>query len=302
VPVLLATLVGGLVCLLLAHYLSAPMVRLRKAAHAYAAGDFSQRVAPALGRRQDEIVDLARAMDDMAERLDVMLKSQRALLRDVSHELRSPLARVEAAMGLARQKGGNGPELDRIEREVERLNEMIGAILSYSRLQSGMRIPALEAIDLDQLLRETIDDANLEAGRRQVTVRAGELPPAPIQGDPQLLHSALENVLRNAVNHAPEGSSVDVSLNGVADNGSGGLYRIRVRDRGPGVPGDMLEQIFQPFVRAESAGTHGIGLGLAIAQRAVNAHHGSIRAENCPDGGLSVIISLPKRPGARHDG
>jgi two-component system sensor histidine kinase CpxA len=297
VPLVLAALVGGLVCLLLARYLVSPIERLRAATQAYASGDFSQRVSPALGERSDEIADLAHAMDHMAERLDAMLKSQRALLRDVSHELRSPLARVQAALGLARQRGGAEAELDRIDREAERLNDLIGAILSFSRLESGVRIPAREPVELDQLLLEVAEDARLEAGRRKLIVIAEPVPQASILGDPMLLHSALDNVLRNAVRHAPEGSSVEVSLTEDTPDGHRNGYVVRVRDHGPGVPDDMLSRIFEPFVRvsaAQAGQSGGVGLGLAIAQRAVEAHNGSIGARNHAGGGLVVTIRLPR--------
>ncbi|HYP68540.1 MAG TPA: ATP-binding protein [Thiobacillaceae bacterium] len=297
VPLVLAALVGGLVCLLLARYLTSPVARLRRATQAYASGDFSQRASPALGGRRDEIVDLAHAMDDMAERLDLMLKSQSALLRDVSHELRSPLARVQAALGLARQRGGAEGELDRIERETERLNELIGAILSFSRLESGVRTPARELIDLDQLLAEVVSNANLESKQRQVRVQSVDVAQAPYLGDPLLLHSALDNILRNAVHHAPENSAIEVSLTTDTEQGAKGGYIIRIRDHGPGVPEDMLDHIFQPFVRAtapQAGQAGGIGLGLAIARRAVEAHNGTVRAENHPDGGLLVTVCLPR--------
>lgn len=297
VPLVLGALIGGLVCLLLARYLASPMERLCKATQDYASGDFSQRVSPTLGNRRDEIVDLAHAMDDMAERLDDMLKSQRALLRDVSHELRSPLARVQAALGLARQRGGAEAELDRIERETERLNELIGAILSFSRLESGMRTPVREPVELDQLLMEVVHDANLEAGQRHVTVQSGRIAPAPFLGDPLLLHSALDNILRNAICYAPENSNIEVSLSVDAEKGTKESYVVRVRDQGPGVPDEMLDRIFQPFIRAnapQAGQSGGIGLGLAIARRAVQAHNGTICAENHPDGGLVVTIRLPQ--------
>lgn len=297
VPLVLAALVGGLVCLLLARYLVSPIERLRRATQAYASGDFTQRVSPALGERRDEIADLAHAMDDMAERLDAMLESQRALLRDVSHELRSPLARVQAALGLARQRGGAESELDRIEKEAERLNDLIGAILAFSRLESGVRTPAREPVDLDQLLKEAVDNANLEASPRRVAVHLEHIAQAPFLGDPLLLHSALDNVLRNAVRHAPENSTVDVSLTEDTDDADKGDYVVRVRDHGPGVPEDMLERIFEPFVRVNTAQTTqsgGVGLGLAIARRAVKAHTGSMGATNHAGGGLLVTIRLPR--------
>ncbi len=299
VPLVLAALVGGLVCLLLARYLVSPIERLRAATQAYASGDFSQRVSPELGERRDEIADLAHAMDDMAERLDAMLKSQRALLRDVSHELRSPLARVQAALGLARQRGGAAGELDRIDRETERLNDLIGAILSFSRLESGVRTPVREPVELDQLLLDVAEDARLEAGRRNILVIAEPVVQVSIPGDPMVLQSALDNVLRNAVRHAPENSSIDVSLTEDTQDGNGNGYVVRVRDHGPGVPVEMLARIFEPFVRLNTAQTNpssGIGLGLAIARRAVQAHGGSIGAVNHRGGGLLVTIRLPHKP------
>ncbi len=295
VPLLVAALAGGLVCLLLARYLAAPIERLRRATLAYAAGDFSQRVGPTLGVRRDEIVDLAYALDHMAERLDGLLRSQKELLRDVSHELRSPLARVQAALGLARQHsaGAVGAELDRIEHEAERLGELIGQILSLSRLESGAGLSVREPVVLNELLREVADDAALEAQARGCRVQVFESVAASVEGDPTLLHSAVENVLRNAVRHTRPGTEVSVVLAG--DPASGG-YSIDVEDRGPGVPEEMLPRIFEPFVRvgeARDRASGGYGLGLAIAQRAVQAHGGQIRAANRPGGGLAITIRLP---------
>lgn len=300
VPLLSAALAGAVVCLLLARYLAAPIACLRRATLAYAGGDFSHRVGPTLGRRRDEIVDLAFALDHMAERLDTLMRAQRTLLRDVSHELRSPLARVQAALGLARQRGGAAAEaeLDRIERETERLNEMIGQILSLSRADAdGAAALRPEPLAMEELLQDLVADADLEAGARQGTVKLEAPAPVHVEGDPALLHSALENVLRNAIRHTAEGTEVTVSLLAGAEAGTG--CTIRIEDRGPGVPEEMLAQIFQPFVRVgEARDRHsgGYGLGLAIAERAVRAHGGSIHAESRAEGGLVVVIRLPQRP------
>lgn len=298
VPLILAALLSGLVCLLLARYLTAPIERLRQATHAYAAGDFSKRVSPSLGGRRDEIVDLAQALDNMAERLDTLLNSQRALLRDVSHELRSPLARVQAALGLARQRGtGDERELDRIEQQTERLNDLIGEILTFSRLDTGVQKAASEPIDLGSLVAEMAENARLEGAGRGIRVEYAHLDPAPCLGDPMLLHSVLDNVLRNAMLHSSEASLIEVSLTEEADTAGRIDHVIRIRDHGPGVPDDMLDAIFDPFVRVEAARDRnhgGVGLGLAIARRAIQAQHGQIKAENHPQGGLLVTIRLPR--------
>jgi len=293
---LLATLIGGLVCLLLARYITAPIERLQRAVQAYTEGNFSLRVRPLLGRRRDEIADLAATMDAMADRLEVLLKSQRVLLRDVSHELRSPLARVQAALGLARQRQGQGqsiePELERIEREAERLNDLIGGILSFSRLDSGAHQLQREAISLDRLIGSTVDDVCFQAEAEDCNVRfRNEAGDATCVTDLPLLHSALENVLANALRYAAQAGEVEVTLRREADE-----YVIAVADHGPGVPPALLEHIFEPFVRVDSSRSSrmgGVGLGLAIARRAVEAVGGRITASNRSQGGLEVSIRLP---------
>ncbi len=297
VPLVLATLVGALVCLALARYLAAPMERLRSATLAYANGDFSHRVGPSLGGRKDELADLAFAMDHMAERLAALIESQRSLLRDVSHELRTPLARLQAALGLVRQRGGTigDIELERFERETERLSDLIGGILSFSRLDSGVEAARREAVSLEQMLRDVIADTAAEAEHGGCTLHLDAGEELPFAGDPLLLHSAFENVLRNAVRHAPAASEIHIAAAGDDDNNA---YVIAIEDRGPGVPEEMLERIFEPFVRVDEARatqSGGFGLGLAIARRAVLAHGGSIGAHNRPEGGLAVTIRLPKR-------
>jgi two-component system sensor histidine kinase CpxA len=298
VPLILAGLMGGLVCFALARYLASPIARLREATHAYAAGDFTRRVGPTLGRRRDEIAELAQAMDTMAERIGTLVVSQRTLLRDVSHELRSPLARVQAAVGLARQRTGDlaVPELDRIEHEAERLSTLIGQLLSLSRLESGVQ-PQRQWLELDGLILEVLKDAAIEAQSAGCALRFATRMPCLILGDPMLLQSALENVVRNAVRHAPVDSEVVIHL---LEDLATDEYVVRLSDRGPGVPNEMLSRIFEPFIRVDDArgpNNGGFGLGLGIARRAVVAYGGSIEAANRGGGGLEVTIRLPRTPG-----
>jgi two-component system sensor histidine kinase CpxA len=295
-PLILAALVSGLVCFLLARYLTAPLDRLRRATEAYAAGDLSARVAPTLGTRKDEVADLAHAFDHMAQRLQELMTSQRQLLSDVSHELRSPLARLQVALGLARQRvaGLADAEFDRIERESERLNDLIGQLLSLAKLEAGTAPSTREPVDLAELLASIASDADYEAraSRRRVAITRSE--PAVIQGEARLLHSALENIVRNAVRYTPEDTCVNLSLE--RDREKPDCWRIVIRDQGPGVPEAMLPRLFEPFVRvgdARDRASGGYGLGLAIAQKAVRLHSGEVMALNEPAGGLSVVVTLP---------
>jgi len=294
-PLVIAALVSGLVCFLLARYLTAPLERLRRATDAYANGDLALRVAPALGSRRDEIADLAHSFDRMAQRLQELMDAQRQLLRDVSHELRSPLARLTVALGLARQRAGDATatELDRIEREAERLNELIGQLLSLARLESGIAATAGAPVDLAPLLAGVANDADFEARAVNRRVELAASGPAVIAGDIRLLHSAFENIVRNAVRYTADGSAVEVAL--APDPGRAG-WRVTIRDHGPGVPEPMLARLFEPFVRVDEARDRargGYGLGLAIAERAIRAHGGAVWASNAAGGGLCVEVRLP---------
>lgn len=294
-PLVIAALVSGLVCFLLARYLTAPLERLRRATDAYANGNLALRVAPTLGSRRDEIADLAHSFDRMAQRLQELMDAQRQLLRDVSHELRSPLARLTVALGLARQRAGDATatELDRIEREAERLNELIGQLLSLARIESGMEVAARASVDLAPLLAEVATDADFEARAANRRVELAAAGPAVLTGDVRLLHSAFENIVRNAVRYTADGSAVEVAL--APDPGRAG-WRVTIRDHGPGVPEAMLVRLFEPFVRVDEARDRargGYGLGLAIAERAIRAHGGAVWASNAAGGGLCVEVRLP---------
>ena len=300
-PLILAALASGLVCFLLARYLTAPLDRLRRATEHYATGDLSTRVAPTLGTRRDEVAELARAFDHMAQRLQELMTLQRQLLSDVSHELRSPLARLQVALGLARQRsdGRADSEFDRIERETERLNDLIGQLLSLARLESGVTVAEREPVDLVELLASVASDADFEARAAHRRVELDGTTPATIQGDARLLHSALENIVRNAVRYTAEGTAVTLSLE--RDRGKPDRWRITIRDQGPGVPEEMLPRLFEPFVRvgdARDRASGGYGLGLAIAQKAVRLHGGEVVARNEPAGGFSIAVVLPAGPGS----
>ncbi len=289
---IITLLVGTVVCFLLARYLSDPIRHLRAATRSIAAGDLQVRVSSLLGARRDELALLALDFDRMAERLRGLLESQRELLRDVSHELRSPLARLQIALGLARRPNADLPrEFDRIEQELARLDELIGEILSLSRLDDPGRALSAEPVGIEELLETLIENARLEAEPRSVRVLVTMPASLSVRGDRELLFRAIENVLRNAVRFAPEGSAVELTV-----ERSGDQALIRVSDRGPGVPPEALERIFEPFfsvAKARDRDAAGFGIGLAITARVVALHGGSVRACNRPDGGLQVELRLP---------
>jgi two-component system sensor histidine kinase CpxA len=292
---LVALLLSGLICLGLARYLSAPVRRLRAATQGLAAGNLDIRVGPMTGRRRDEMGGLARDFDRMAGRMQSLIESQQRLMRDISHELRSPLARLQAALGLARQRadGRASEELDRIEREAERLDELIGQVLSLTRTAAEPPAGPREPVDLAALIGTVAHDAAFEAAQNGRRVEVGRRDAVVLRGDAALLHSAVENVLRNAVRYTAEGTAVEISL---TRDEADGCAVVRVRDHGPGVEQAMLAKIFEPFFRASDArerASGGYGLGLAIARRAVELHGGSIAAVNAPGGGLEVALRLP---------
>ena len=294
IPQILAVIfAAGLGCYGLARYISSPIGKLRKATQKLAGGDLQTRVAPEIGNRRDELARLAKDFDEMAARIENLIQSQKRLTQDISHELRSPLARLNVALELAKQKSVNettAPILERIENESNRLNEMIGRLLMLSKLESGAQDFTKGEVNLGALVENIAADADFEAQAKGKAVRVLENQNCSVTGSENLLRSAIENVLRNAVRYTRENSTVEVSL--LSSNGNA---EIVVRDFGGGVPEDELEKVFRPFHRvgeARERKTGGIGLGLAIAQRAVHAHKGTIRAKNI-EGGLVVEIKLP---------
>ncbi|HEX5732994.1 MAG TPA: ATP-binding protein [Blastocatellia bacterium] len=224
------------------------------------------------------------------------MASQQRLLHDISHELRSPLARLKIALELARQSDGQEAlwALDRIEREADRLNDLIGQLLTLARLENDQPQTGKEFVDLRELVDEIVFDADFEAGNYNRAVKVITSQDCMIEGDEQLLRSAIENVVRNAVSYTAEGTTVELSLRRQDDDG-GGRVVISVLDKGAGVPQAALAEIFRPFYRVEDARDRqsgGIGLGLSISRRAVQAHGGTVTASNAPSGGLLVVISF----------
>ena len=282
---------AGLGCFWLARYLSSPIGKLRTATQKLAGGDLQTRVADEIGDRHDELAALAKDFDEMAERIENLINSQKRLSRDVSHELRSPLARLNVALELAKTKsnGDANKLLDRIERESKILNEMISQILTLSKLESQSETIEKHDINIGKLVERVVADADFEAQNQNKKVEITENSDAKIFGNENLLRSAVENVLRNAVRYAKD--KVEVSVNGAE-----GETVIKIRDNGGGVPTEELEKLFTPFHRVAEARERksgGVGLGLAIAEQAVHAHKGKIRAENAESGGLIVEIKLP---------
>ncbi len=294
-------LTAGLVCYGLARYLASPVETLRAGVRRLAGGDLSARVGARVGARRDEIADLSREFDRMAERIESLVTSQRRLLGDISHELRSPLARLSVALGLARRRAGEeapgvAGALDRIEREAERINELIGQLLTLTRLETHEGELQRTRIELQDLVRQVAADADFEAQGRNRSVRVIADEECLFFGNAELMRSAIENVVRNAVRYTSEHTSVEVSLRCSSNKSDSGIL-IRVRDHGKGVPEEALTEIFRPFYRVADARdrrTGGTGLGLAIAERAVRLHGGTVRAANASEGGgLVVEFRLP---------
>ena len=223
-----------------------------------------------------------------------MVGAQKNLLRDISHELRSPLARLGIALELARQQESSAAQikaLARIELEAERMNIMIGQLLNLTRLESGVNVVPVQKFDLQELLTNLVEDANYEAKIRQCRVVYNAPDFAIYKGSEELLAQALENVIRNAVKYTADNTTVSVDLIEAAE-----YWTIQVADHGPGVPEESLDKLFEPFYRVAAARdrqTGGTGIGLAIAERAIKLHSGTITAKNRSQGGLLIEITLP---------
>lgn len=290
-PPLPHLLIGLLASLLsaaaIAGYVARPVRRLKKAFAAAGEGNLAVRIGGAMGRRNDELADLGRDFDRMADRLQQLIDTQKRLLHDVSHELRSPLARLHAAIGLARQQPERFEEtMSRLEREGQRMDRLVGELLTLARIDAGESGPT-EPIDIGELLAELAEDARFEAGDRGLTIDLAAQAELAVRADPALLHRALENVIRNALRHSPDGATVRLEASSPAP----GHCRIAILDQGPGVRENELEDIFTPFRRGGDS--TGYGLGLAIARRIVAGAGGTIVAGNRVEGGLRVVVELP---------
>jgi signal transduction histidine kinase len=294
----LGTIVSAFLCLVIAHYLSKPIERLRTATNELARGNLDIRVSHYIGNRRDEIAELVRDFDSMADELRKLIQSERNLLSGVSHELRSPIARIRLALTLARDADARERRemLDRIEQDTIQLDSMLEKILTVARLEGGQHKPRFENVSLQDIVENVLYDARFEATALDVDIRFIGSPNVELSGDPDLLRSAFENIVRNAIFYSGAGGLIDVILR--RDNGTAILS---VRDNGPGVPEESLPLLFKPFYRVDNSrgmATGGMGLGLAIVRNAVLAHGGTVTAQNVVPHGLQIDISLPIAPAA----
>lgn len=288
----IALIVSALASWSLARHLSAPIKRMQEGARLLATERLDARVSAGLDGRRDELAVLARDFDAMADRLRSTRSARTQLLRDISHELRSPLARMRVALGLARQPQADpARQLDRLEREIERLDALISQVLKLARLHGGEPQFTREAVNIGELVEAVVRDANFEGAAKNCTVTLDGVLRQSVSANRELMRSAIENVLRNAVRYSPAGAAVSVSVHAAES-----VVQIAVRDRGPGVPDADLQRIFEPFYRvAESRDrdSGGEGIGLAITSQVLRAHGGSAGARNCADGGLEVLLGVP---------
>jgi len=290
---LLPAVAGALFCLILARHIAAPIRTLQGVAGRIADGELSVRAAPAMKSRRDELADLARDFDRMAERIQALLRKQQELLGDISHELRSPLTRANVSLELIRR--GNTDAVERMQSDLNLLNTLIGQILTLTRLQT--RADHVEVpVNLRSILESVAEDARFEVEEDGKSVVISRADDCWLKGDPALLRSCIENVVRNAIYYTKARTEVSLSLELVGHGSE--VARILVSDHGDGVPPEALDHIFEAFYRVTEAREHktgGTGLGLSIVQKIVTAHGGSIRALNRPGGGLDIEIQFPLR-------
>jgi signal transduction histidine kinase len=289
-PLLTGTLMSALFALLCSLYLTRPLAWLREAMGQVAQGRFEVRVRPRLGKRRDEIVELAEDCDRMAGQLKALVQAQQNLLHDISHELRSPLTRMQVAIGLMRQQPDRHDMLERVERESRRMDDLIEQLLTLARAQSGQGSSDFASVDVVELLAQIVEDARFEAGMKQCQVSLQAEGAFITHGHEELLYRAFENIIRNAVRYTATGTEVAVRATLTAGDQ---CLEVNVSDHGPGVDPARLERIFEPFDRGTDRNGDGFGLGLAIAQRAIALHGGSISALAAASGGLRVCIKLP---------
>jgi two-component system sensor histidine kinase CpxA len=279
--------VGVLLCYWLAFHLTRPVRKLQRAVERFGHGDLSARSGSV---RRDELGELARTFDRMADRMETLLAAERRLLLDISHELRSPLARLGVAIELARSGDNLEAALNRIQKESDRLNALVGQLLQVTRAEGDPASLRRDPVRLDELVEQLVDDSSIEAESHGCALKYEKREPVTVAGDPELLRRAVENVIRNAIRHSPRDTDVEVTL-----ARSNGNVIVDVRDHGPGVPEDALPRLFDAFYRVDTdrnRNSGGIGLGLSIARRAVELHKGRIRARNAQPG-LEVELELP---------
>ncbi len=291
---LLPMVIGGFVSLLfaaiLARYFAKPIRNLRSAFKAVSRGQLQTRIAGAMPQRNDELADLGKEFDQMAGRLETLVNSQRRLFHDVSHELRSPLARLQAAADLINQQPQRSAEFaTRIERDTQRMDTLVGELLTLARLETEMISHRNEGLNLQELLAAVADDAHIEAAQKNCTIDFEVAEPLMVQGSRELLLRAFENIIRNAVRYTQATGRIKVVTSTQA-----GRVKVSISDSGPGVIGIEVDTIFEPFVRGkDNSSNSGYGLGLAITKRVIDTHGGSVSARNGAHGGLTVEVILP---------
>jgi two-component system sensor histidine kinase CpxA len=286
----IAILAAGVLCFLLARHFAEPIRKLQTVATRIAGGELSVRAKPLLPYREDELGELARDFDRMADRVESLLKKQQELLGDISHELRSPLTRMNVALELARR--GDADSLSRMQIELDKLESLIAQILTLTKLEQSKESARFSQVYLLPLLQSIAEDATFEGKDLGKSVHISSSPDREIFGDASLLRSALENIIRNAVRYTDANTAVTVTLRSFPEK-----TEIRVQDHGPGVPASTLPHLFEPFFRVSESrdrNSGGVGLGLSIAQKVVLLHGGAISASNASSGGLEILISLPQ--------
>ncbi len=283
------TIIGATLYAFIAVGIASPLKRIADAAHRFGGGDLTARAAPL--ERQDEIGDLARAFNEMADRIATLVTAERRLLQDVAHELRSPLARLAFAVELVRTSPDAERSADRIRREVERLEVLLAGLLDVTADERKQLKPAREDVSVETLVREVVESCRLESEARGCRIETRMAPGLVVEGDWVLLGRAVDNVIRNAIQHSPAGATIDVDL-----DRSNESARIRVRDYGEGVPQELLPRIVEPFFRVDSARTviasGGVGLGLAIVKQIIELHRGTLLIQNGTPG-LDVCLTVP---------
>jgi len=292
-----ALLASGLVCFLMVRYLTSPIRKLQSAVRKFAQGDLSVRVTPTIGSRKDEITDLGRDFDIMAARIETLMHAHEHLLRDVAHELRSPLTRLNVALEIARKHGDAkmAGYLGRIFTEGQKLSGLVTQVLTLSRLESINVERHPEPVCLESVIQRIVRDANFEGQSEGFAVQFDLEQPTMLTADERLIHSAIENVVRNALRFTPKNTQVKIIQKKMRQNHKD-MAVVLISDRGPGVPQEALEDLFRPFFRVnekQGRASGGAGIGLAIAYHAVTLHGGTIQAMNRANGGLTVEIRLP---------
>jgi two-component system sensor histidine kinase CpxA len=291
----LAFFVSFCICYLLTRYLTAPILRLREASHRLAAGDLSTRASESMERRNDELGFLVRDFNAMAGRIEELISRQQQLIYDISHELRSPLARLNVALDLGRERKGSDSAFDHMEQDIDCMSEMIGRMLTVAKLDASSTEVQMTRVDLGELASRVVRSAEFELRERDNAVRFTMREECFVHGNAELLQSAIENVIRNAVRYTSSDASVEVQLQHV-EKDDGSFILLSVRDFGTGVPEAELSNIFRPFYRVANdrdRQSGGAGLGLAIADRVIRVHGGTIHAQNASPHGLRVDILLP---------